>query len=76
MSALGQKQTSKLVQSMSALPPKADMIQQGRDVRFVPKADIGALRFTLSLEGKEPSLAGVPGRRLRPVMDCAQRPSC
>src|SRR6516164_9996002 len=25
---------------MSALPPKADMDQQGRDVRFVPKADI------------------------------------
>src|SRR5262249_55640458 len=27
---------------MSALPPKADMVQRGRDVRFVPKADIGA----------------------------------
>ena len=25
---------------MSALPPKADMDRQGRDVRFVPKADI------------------------------------
>jgi len=25
---------------MSALPPKADIDQQGRDVRFVPKADI------------------------------------
>ena len=25
---------------MSALPPKADMDQEGRDVRFVPKADI------------------------------------
>src|SRR5215471_11134796 len=25
---------------MSALPPKADMDQQGRNVRFVPKADI------------------------------------
>ena len=25
---------------MSALPPKADMDQHGRDVRFVPKADI------------------------------------
>jgi len=24
---------------MSALPPKADMGQQGCDVRFVPKAD-------------------------------------
>jgi hypothetical protein len=25
---------------MSALPPKADIDQYGRDVRFVPKADI------------------------------------
>jgi hypothetical protein len=25
---------------MSALPPKADMVQDGRDVRFVPEADI------------------------------------
>src|SRR5215831_18542974 len=25
---------------MSALPPKADMVQRGRDVRFVPEADI------------------------------------
>jgi len=24
---------------MSALPPKADMDQHGRDVRFVPQAD-------------------------------------
>ena len=26
--------------AMSALPPKADMVQHDRDVRFVPKADI------------------------------------
>ena len=26
--------------TMSALPPKADIVQYGRDVRFVPKADI------------------------------------
>jgi len=25
---------------MSALPPKADMVQRSRDVRFVPKTDI------------------------------------
>ena len=29
-----------LVERMSALPPKADMDQHRRDVRFVPKADI------------------------------------
>jgi len=28
-----------LLASMSALPPKADIDQHGRDVRFVPKAD-------------------------------------
>jgi len=27
---------------MSALPPEADIAQHGRDVRFVPKADIVA----------------------------------
>jgi hypothetical protein len=44
MSALGQKQTSAHVRSMSALPPKADIDQHRRDVRFVPKADINAVR--------------------------------
>jgi hypothetical protein len=40
MSALGQKQTSERLRAMSALPPKADIGQHRRDVRFVPKADI------------------------------------
>ena len=40
MSALGQKQTLEHVQSMSALPPKADIRPGNHDVRFVPKADI------------------------------------
>jgi hypothetical protein len=39
MSALGQKRTFGEDETMSALPPKADMDQDGRDVRFVPKAD-------------------------------------
>jgi hypothetical protein len=41
MSALGQKQTLQCFCAMSALPPKADIGTQLRDVRFVPKADIG-----------------------------------
>jgi hypothetical protein len=42
MSALGQKQTFAVHQlPMSALPPKADIRQRGRYVRFVPEADIG-----------------------------------
>ena len=40
MSALGQKRTLRLVSLMSALPPKADMVERDRDVRFVPIADI------------------------------------
>src|SRR5215469_2004615 len=40
MSALGQKQTLGKVRLMSALPPKADIGTQPRNVRFVPKADI------------------------------------
>jgi hypothetical protein len=40
MSALGQKQTLRHLQSMSALPSKADIGTQPRDVRFVPQADI------------------------------------
>jgi len=46
MSALGQKRTSEHVQSMSALPPKADIGTQPCDVRFVPKADIGCHQLT------------------------------
>jgi hypothetical protein len=33
MSALGQKRTSRQLERMSALPPKADMDQHGRDIR-------------------------------------------
>src|SRR6516164_8914445 len=40
MSALGQKRTSEHFQSMSALPPKAEIGTQSWNVRFVPKADI------------------------------------
>jgi hypothetical protein len=43
MSALVQKQTSGPEISMSALPPKADIVDRNPHVRFVPKADIGPL---------------------------------
>jgi hypothetical protein len=39
MSALGQKQTFPHVQRMSAIPPKADIVRHGGNVRFVPIAD-------------------------------------
>jgi hypothetical protein len=31
---------------MSALPPKADIVQHGGNVRFVPKADIAPIRLS------------------------------
>src|SRR6516165_9907746 len=40
MSALGQKRTSRHLQPMSALPPKADITERGWYVRYVPIADI------------------------------------
>src|SRR5215469_16163701 len=40
MSALGQKRALERVRPLSALPPKADIVQHGGNVRFVPKADI------------------------------------
>ena len=40
---MGQKRTSEHVQSMSALPPKADIGTQPRNVCFVPKADMSDL---------------------------------
>jgi hypothetical protein len=40
MSALGQTRTFAVQNSMSALPPKADIRGAKRDVRFVPIADI------------------------------------
>ena len=41
MSALGHERTLRNVASMSALPPKADIGTQSRDVRLVTIADIG-----------------------------------
>ena len=40
MSALGHKRTFRDADAMSALPPKADIGTQSRNVRFVPEADI------------------------------------
>jgi hypothetical protein len=43
MSALGQNQTFRCFAVMSALPPKADIVQHSGNVRFGPKADIDQL---------------------------------
>jgi hypothetical protein len=54
MSALGQKQTLDWRPLMSALPPKADIAERDRHVRFATKADIAALirpERTTSVDG-------------------------
>ena len=48
MSALGQKQTFEVPSEMSALPPRADILPGGFDVRYVPKADIWLVTRLLS----------------------------
>ena len=47
MSALGHKRTCAVQNRMSALPPIADICSAQADVRFVPKADVGSLWFTI-----------------------------
>jgi hypothetical protein len=51
MSALGQKQTLDWRPLMSALPPKADIVRHGGNVRFVPIADIAPHSITSSIMG-------------------------
>jgi hypothetical protein len=41
---MGQKETSECRPLMSSLPPKADIVHGGGNVRFVPKADLTPLR--------------------------------
>ena len=53
MSALGHKRTSRAVQLMAALPPKADIGGRIFDVRFVPEAD--ATRFHIDVPESEHS---------------------
>jgi hypothetical protein len=45
MTALGQKRTRRGQIVMFALPPEADMVQHGGNVRFVPKADMSRFAF-------------------------------
>ena len=47
MSALGQKRTSRPETVMSALPPKADIAERDRHVRFVPSGLMNATRHIL-----------------------------
>ena len=67
MSALGQKRTSKSVEGMSALPPKADIGTQSWNVRFVPKADIlrcgKKRRYSITSSARATSIGG----RARPI---------
>jgi hypothetical protein len=62
MSALGQKQTLERIQSLSALPPKADMDHHGRDVRFVPIADMALTASRSLVPSDQPTLCGADTR--------------
>jgi hypothetical protein len=44
MSHPGQKQTWGYETALSAIPPKADIAGRRLDVRFVPKAEVAAIR--------------------------------
>jgi hypothetical protein len=50
MSGLGQKQTFAVQKAMSALPPKADIGTQSRNVRFVPQPDSCSAANTSSFD--------------------------
>ena len=69
MSQMGQNRTLNRLHAMSALPPKADIVQHGGNVRFVPKADISL--DTLPA----PGVAAIFGRRLLPMATGDMQPS-
>jgi hypothetical protein len=70
MSALGQNRAFRNVQSMSALPPKADIAGRQLDVRFVPVPDMPTIKHRAQLR-KHPELLLAPD----PFKWAAWRPS-
>jgi hypothetical protein len=52
MSALGHKRTSRHVSVMSALPQKADITRTSRNVRQVPKAEVGPAQYLVDQFGE------------------------
>ena len=65
-SALGHKRTLGHLQAMSALPPKADIGTQPRDVCFVPKADILRCGKERRYSITSSAMATRPGGKVRP----------
>ena len=61
MSALGQKQTSRDVRRMSALPPKADVDWVHSNVRFVPIGDNAHAWFEMKEAANRGGLANLKG---------------
>ena len=62
MSALGHKRTFAVQNSMSALPPKADMCSALAHVCFVPIADIRPSSAFAVLNSTRPNLGSIPTR--------------
>jgi hypothetical protein len=50
MSPLGQKRTWEYRSLMSAIPPKADIVQLGGNVRFVPITDMAQTELSKKKE--------------------------
>ena len=67
MSALGQKQTSRRIRAMSALPPKADIGTHPRNVRFAPNGDILGDRIAHITPSRASASEDVECLNLRPL---------
>jgi hypothetical protein len=74
MSTLGQNRTLGHVRVMSALPPKADIAERDRNVRFVPKADILHCRKNAVIRDLLDYLVGAGEQRVRHIE--AERLGC
>jgi hypothetical protein len=53
MSALGHKRTLGRLYAMSALHPKADIVQHGGDVRFAPISGRQCAKFSMGFASTE-----------------------
>jgi hypothetical protein len=78
MFALGQKRTLKRLHLMSALPPKADIAERDRHVRFVPKADIPRCRkrrYSITSSARLTAMLAVGNSGSLPMLAAIRRAS-
>ena len=70
MLALGQKRRLKRLRPMSVLPPKADIAEHGRHVRYVPKADIATMQQQIYLNSSTVANGSADHGRKRFNVNC------